>query len=101
MGDVNSLAEQHIELYESRLAYLDELIQKARNGLEGHPEREKHEKTLADILARRDELQVRVDDVKLNNPESLTEELEEDGPIMGIADAIAAELDALLRKLGA
>ncbi|RMG36977.1 MAG: hypothetical protein D6720_03905 [Gammaproteobacteria bacterium] len=101
MSNVDSLAEQHIRRYESRLEHLDELIGKVRSRLEAHPQREQHEKALADILARRDELQVRVDDVKLNHPQNLTEELEEDGPIMGIADAIAAELDALLKKLGA
>lgn len=101
MGNIDSLAEQKIQHYESRLRHVDELIEKARKGLEGHPDGEKHAKTLDEILARRDELQVRVDDVKLNNPESLTEELEEDGPIMGIVDAIAGELEALLEKLGA
>ncbi len=101
MVSIDSLAEQHIQRYESRLQHLDELIEKARSGVEGHPEHAQHAKALADILARRDELQVRVDDLKLNKPAGLSEELQEDGPIMGIVDAIAGELEALLEKLGA
>lgn len=101
MGSIDSLVERNIQRYESRLEHVDDLIEQARNGLQGHPDHEKHAKTLADILARRDELQVRLDDLKLNNPDRLSEELQEDGPIMGIADAIAGELEALLEKLDA
>jgi len=60
--DTDRLAEQHIRFYQSRMQHLDELAERARKGLEGHPQREEHEKTLADILRRRDELQVKLDE---------------------------------------
>ncbi len=96
---IDRLAEQQIRLYESRLKHIDELIEKARQGLDGHPERERHEKTLADIIAQRDRLQVKIDELRLENPENWDEEIEKAG-LMGIWDIIAQDLEKLIEKLG-
>ncbi len=99
METEESLVEEQVRHYESRLRHIDELVDKARDGLQNHPERAQHEKTLAEILERRDALQVRLDDLKMNDPGSLAEELRHDGPIMGIVDAIAGDLEALVERL--
>ncbi len=97
--DINRLAEQQVRLYQSRIQHLDELIGKARKGLEGHPEREKHEKTLDDILRRRDDLQVQLDEFIMKHPDDLEEQVEKAG-LMAIWEVLAQDLEKLLEKLG-
>lgn len=97
--DTNQLVEQQIRLYQSRLQHLDELAEKARKGLDGHPEREKYEKTLAEILQRRDDLQVQLDEFLLKNPEDLEEQIEKAG-LMAVWEVIAQDLEKLLERLG-
>lgn len=97
--DINQRADQQVLLYQSRLKHLDELIDKARKGLDGHPEKEKHEKTLADILQQRDELQVKLDDLVQKNPDDLEKTMEKEG-LMSIWDVLARDLEKLLEKLG-
>ncbi len=100
MTSTDQLAEQNIRLYESRLAHLDELLERARKGLENHPERDQHRKTLDDILKRRDELQVRLEQFKMENPADMEEAVEKAG-LMAIWEVLAQDLEKLLEKLGA
>ena len=97
--DINRLAEQHARLYQSRLEHLDELIDRARKRLENHPEREEHEKTLGEILQRRDALQVQLDEFITKHPDDLDEQVEKAG-LMAIWEVLAQDLEKLLEKLG-
>ncbi len=97
--DTEQMAERQARLYEARMKHLDELIEKARKGLDGHPEQERHRKTLDEILRRRDELQVRIDDLVMKHPEDPQEQIEKAG-LMAIWEVLAQDLEKLLEKLG-
>ncbi|HIE56029.1 MAG TPA: hypothetical protein EYP90_12780 [Chromatiaceae bacterium] len=97
--DTNELVEQQIRLYQSRLRHLDELVEKARKGLDGHPQGEKYEKRLADILQRRDTLQVQLDELVLKDPSDRQERIQKAG-FMAIWEVLAQDLEELLEQLG-
>jgi|AMFO01.1.fsa_nt_gi hypothetical protein len=97
--DTEQLAEQQILRYQSRMRHLDEMIEKARKGLDGHPEKEKHKKTLAEILQRRDDLKVKLDELLLKNPTDPEEQVEKAG-LMAIWEVLAQDLEALLEAMG-
>ena len=96
--NTDQLAERQILRYQSRMKRLDEMIEKARRGLDGHPEKEKHEKTLAEILQRRDELKVKLDELLLKNPSDLEEQIEKAG-LMALWEVLAQDLEALLEAM--
>jgi predicted RNA binding protein YcfA (HicA-like mRNA interferase family) len=99
MTSSDQLAEQNVRLYQARLAHLDELLERARQGLENHPQREQHQKTLDEILKRRDELQVQLDEFKMRNPADMEEAVEKAG-LMATWEVLAQDLEKLLEKLG-
>ncbi len=97
--NTDQMAERQVRLYEARMKRLDELIEKARKGLDGHPEKHKHEKTLAEILERRDALQVRIDELTLKHPDDPQEQIEKAG-LMAVWDVLAQDLEKLLERMG-
>ena len=99
MDHTDQLVEQQILRYQSHQKHLDEMVEKARKALENHPEREKHAKTLDEILKRRDELQVRVEEMALKNPSDPEEEVEKAG-LMAPWEVLAQDLEKLLESLG-
>ncbi|RMG29136.1 MAG: hypothetical protein D6721_06805 [Gammaproteobacteria bacterium] len=96
---IDRLAEQQIRLHEARRKHLDALIEKIRSRLEGHPRQAEHEAALAELVARRDRLQVQIDELRMQHPDDWHEEIEKAG-LMGLWDILARDLEALLEKLG-
>jgi hypothetical protein len=93
-----NMIEQHIREYQSRMLHIDELMERARSGLEAKPE-EEGRKTLDTAMRDRKKLTTLYEDLKLSSPKNWRqEEILKGGP-MGIWDAVAQQLERLVEKL--
>ena len=93
MKHLEQMIEQQVRDYEARLNHVDRLVDRAKE-IE-HPEVHKE---LADLLARRHELAVELDEMKLKSLDDWREEeLAKAGP-MGIWDAVAQQLENLVER---
>jgi len=99
MTNVEHLVEQHIREYESRAKHFDELADKVREKSTDASERAAIRKQLEELTAERDRLMVRVDEFRLKSLDNWrVEEIERAGP-MGVWDALAQQLEALVERL--
>jgi hypothetical protein len=99
MTDINRLTERHIREHEARLGRVDELIDRARKGAGEHAEFAQVHTELDELVRERDRQAVRIDDMKARAAEKWEEEeIERSGP-MGIWDALAGKLEALVEKV--
>ena len=95
MTKVDHLVEQHVREYQSRLKHIDELLARARAAARGRPSPEQEE--LEALRRKRDELASEFD--RLGSLKDWREEeLEKAGP-MGVWDAVAQQLEALVERL--
>ena len=96
MTNIDNLAERHIAEYESRLAHMDELVQRANNAPGVGQELDNE---LRALIKERDRLANHVEQMKLSSLENWdTEELALAGP-MGVWDALAQQLEKLVERL--
>ena len=99
MTDVAHLAEQHIREQESRLQHIDELVERARKGAGSAPGFAHIYTELDDLVRRRDQNAVKLDDYKTRAAEKWREEEIEKSGLMGIWDALAQQLETLIEKV--
>jgi len=95
MNDIN-LRSNHIARYEARLKHLDELLERAKKK---KVEKALDETELEELTGKRTEFESHIEELRikdLNNWKQ--EEIEMSGP-MGIWDALAQQLEALVEKL--
>ena len=96
MTNIDSLAEQHVTEYESRLMHMDELIQRVNNGAGAGQELDSE---LQALIKERDRLASHVEQMKLRSLEDWDEEeLALAGP-MGVWDALAQQLEKVVERL--
>lgn len=94
MNDIN-LRSNHIARYEARLKHLDDLLERAR---QKKIEDTEHVSELKELSGKREELATHVDELKFKDLEHWKEEeIQMSGP-MGIWDAVAQQLEALVEK---
>ena len=95
MNEIN-LHSEHIARYEARMKHLDDLLDRARVTEAGT---EEDETELKEITGKRVELETHVNELRLKDLANWKqEEIEMSGP-MGIWDAAAQQLEALVEKL--
>ncbi len=95
MTKLDHLVEQHVREYQSRLKHVDELLARAQAAARGRTGPEQEE--LEALRRKRDELAGQFD--RLSSLEDWREEeLEKAGP-MGVWDAVAQQLEALVERL--
>jgi len=95
MNNIN-LRSDHIARYESRLKHLDDLIERAS---QKKAEETEHHAELKELSGKRKEFAAHVDELRVKDLDNWKqEEIEMSGP-MGIWDALAQQLEALLEKL--
>ena len=96
MMKVDHMIQQHILEHESRLKHVDELLERAQQGLakSGGDAAE-----LAKAKQARDQLSGRIDAFKLRSPDQWTEEeFEKTGPMV-VWDTLAQKLEKLVERL--
>mgnify|MGYP001824226671 FL=1 len=99
MTDVSHLAEQHIREQEARLHRIDELTERARKGAGKAPEFAHIYTELDDLVKRRDQAAMRLDDFKARAAEKWRDEEVERSGLMGVWDALAQQLERLVEKV--
>ena len=99
MTDLNHLIEQHIREHDSRRKHFDELAEKARERVGESAEHKEARDQLAELMAERDKLIVRVDEVKHKSLDQWREEEIERSGLMGIWDALAQKLEDVVERL--
>jgi DNA repair exonuclease SbcCD ATPase subunit len=100
MTTMNQLVEQHITKYESHLKHIDELLERAHEGVAEGPEYEETRAELEGLQQQREKLASHLDELRLKSLENWREEeIEKSGP-MGIWDAVAQQLEKLVERLG-
>ena len=96
MTNIDSLAEQHVTEYESRLMHMDELIQRVNDEAGAGQELDSE---LQALIKERDRLASHVEQMKLRSLEDWDEEeLALAGP-MGVWDALAQQLEKVVERL--
>jgi hypothetical protein len=99
MTDVSHLAEQHIREQESRLHHIDELTERARKAAGRAPEFAHIYTELDDLVSKRNQAAVQLDDLRARAAEQWREEEIERSGLMGIWDALAQQLERVLEKV--
>jgi hypothetical protein len=98
MAKLNHLIQQHILEHESRLKHLDELLDRAHQGLAKTKDSDAAEQ-LAKAKQARDALSGRVEEYKLRAPDQWSEaEFEKTGPMV-IWDTVAQQLEKLVERM--
>ena len=99
MTKINHLVEQHITRYESHLKHIDELLERAHEGVTEGPEHEETRAELEGLKLEREKLASHLDELRLKSLENWREEeIEKSGP-MGIWDAVAQQLEKLVERI--
>jgi hypothetical protein len=98
MTNLNQLIQQHILEHESRLKHVDELLERAQQGI-AKTEAANVAEQLASAKAERDRLAGRVEEYKQRPPEQWSEEeFETKGPMI-IWDTLAQQLEKLVERM--
>ena len=99
MANINHMVEQHIVQYESHLKHMDELLERARKGVDETPEHAEVSEALEKLAGEREKLAGHVEELRLKPLEDWQEqEIELAGP-MGIWDAVAQQLEKLVERI--
>ncbi len=99
MTDIDSMVEQQIREHESRLLYLDELLERARNGRQEGPEAAELSEQLATLARERDRLAKLVEQFRHRPRQDWrVEDIRQAGP-MGVWDAVAQQLEKLVQRM--
>jgi hypothetical protein len=99
MTDVSHLAEQHIREQEARLQHIDELMERAHKGAGKAPQFAHIYTELDDLVRKRNQAAVQLDDFKARAAEQWQEEEIQRSGLMGIWDALAQQLERLVEKV--
>ncbi len=98
MPNMSQLAEQHIRQHESHLKHIDELFQRAHKG--ASPEDSGVQDQLAALKLEQEKLASHFEELKQKSVENWQEEeVEKSGPLMGLWDAVAQELEKLVERV--
>ena len=99
MTTENELIEQHIRDYQLRMKRIDELMERARQGIGEGLTHEAHRAELEEVRRGREKLATLYDELKLSSTENWRrEEIIKSGP-MGVWDALAQQLERLIERL--
>lgn len=98
--NVNQLAEQHILEHEARLKHLDEILERADQGIESVSGPAEFRQQLKELHEAREELAQYLDEMKQISEKSAAQEnLEKMGPMM-IWETVAKKLEKLVEHIG-
>jgi hypothetical protein len=99
MTQINQLAEQKINFYESHLKHIDELLERTSKGVTGKPEHADIPAQVANLKNERDKFAEHVDALKQGvMADSQEKMIEASGP-MGVWDALAQQLEKLVERI--
>ena len=99
MTKMNQLIQQHILEHESRLKHMDELLERAQQGVAKTGGGDAAAEQLARAKAERDKLASRVEEYKVKSPDQWSEaEFEKTGPMV-VWDTIAQQLERLVERM--
>ncbi len=99
MTTENELFERHIRDYQLRMQRIDELMERAREGIGEGPGQEAHRAALDEAGREREKLATLYETLKLPSTEDWRkEEIIKSGP-MGVWDALAQQLERLIERL--
>ncbi len=98
MTSQNQLIEQHIREYQSRIQHIDELMERAQQGLNEGEAAEESQSALEEARRNREKLATLYEELKLSSTENWRkEEIIKSGP-MGVWDAVAQQLEKLVER---
>lgn len=98
MTSQNQLIEQHIREYQSRIQHIDELMERAQQGLNEGEAAEESQSALEEARRNREKLATLYEELKLSSTENWRkEEIIKSGP-MGAWDAVAQQLEKLVER---
>lgn len=99
MTNREQLIEQHIREHESRLKHIDELLERAREGVQHLPESGQIDAELAELDQERNKLVDRIEDIKRRSREEWQQDdIDTTGPMI-IWQAVAKRLEKLLERI--
>ncbi len=93
MTQINTLIEQHIREYESRLKHIDELLERAAE------DETRLAEELSDMKRNREELTAQIEALKRKPAEEWQKTAFEKAGPMGVWDAVADSLERLVERL--
>jgi len=99
MTSESELFVQHMRDFESRMQHIDELMERAHQGLSKGTATEEHRAELEAVGRGREKLATLYEELKLPSTENWRkEEIIKSGP-MGVWDALAQQLERLVERL--
>jgi hypothetical protein len=99
MSTEESLIDQHIREYESRMRHIDQMLERAQKGLTEIDEAAPVHNDFKAVKQEREKLATLYDELKLPSTEDWRrEEIIKSGP-MGIWDSLAQQLEKLVERL--
>lgn len=99
MSTEESLIDQHIREYESRMRHIDEMLERAKKGLTDIAETAPVRNDFKAVKQEREKLATLYDELRLPSTEDWRRaEIIKNGP-MGIWDSLAQQLENLVEKL--
>ena len=99
MTNLEHLIEQHILEHDARRKHFDELLGQVRERVGESAEHKAAREQLAELMAERDKLVVRVDEFKFKSLEQWREEEIQRSGLMGLWDVLAQKLEELVERL--
>jgi hypothetical protein len=99
MTELNQLIEQQIDQYESRLKYIDGLLERAGKGVSAKNVHPDIHAQIGGLKNERDKLATLVDAVKQKSTNNLPENMFEQYGPMAIWDMFAQKLEKLVERI--
>jgi uncharacterized coiled-coil DUF342 family protein len=99
MNQINQLEEQHINLYESHLKHIDELLERSSKGMTGKPQHADVPAQVAKLKEERDKFAKHIDALKQGAMVDSQEKMIEASGPMGVWDALAQQLEKLVERI--
>lgn len=95
----NQRIEQEIDLYESRLKHIDELLERSSRGVAKRLQDSDIHAEITRLKNERDQFAKHVDMLKMGSTAEMQEEMIEKAGPMGVWDALAQQLEKLVERI--
>lgn len=95
----NQRIEQKIDLYESHLKHVDELLERSSKAMTGKPEHADIHAQITNLKNERDKFAKHIDTLKQGATADMQEQMIEGSGPMGIWDALAQQLEKLVERI--
>ena len=95
----NQRIEQKIDLYQSHLKHIDELLERSSKAVTGKPEHADIHAQITTLKNERDKFAKHIDTLKQGSTADMQEKMIEGSGPMGIWDALAQQLEKLVERI--